>query len=69
MTRGNVILHELGHATGLEHVSNRSALMNPTVTSSTPNGFGPGDRAGLKRLGRSAGCVPVPGAIQVADLG
>ena len=69
VTRGNVILHELGHATGLEHVSARSALMNPTVTSSTPNGFGPGDRAGLKRLGRSAGCVPVPGAIQVADLG
>ena len=68
VTQGNVILHELGHATGLEHVSAKGALMNPTLTSSTPSGFGPGDLAGLKKVGSPGGCVKVPTAVGIADL-
>jgi hypothetical protein len=67
-TQGNVILHELGHATGLEHVSSTKALMNPTLTSSSPNGFSAGDLAGLKKLGRSAGCITIPAIVRIPDL-
>jgi hypothetical protein len=68
VTQGNVILHELGHATGLEHASAKSELMNPTLTSSTPNGYGRGDLAGLEKIGEKGGCVKIPAAVRVADL-
>jgi hypothetical protein len=67
-TQGNVMLHELGHATGLEHVNAATETMNPTLTSSTPKGYGRGDRAGLKKLGIKGGCVTVPKSIRVPDL-
>jgi hypothetical protein len=68
VTQGNVILHELGHATGLEHVDSAAETMNPNLTASTPKGYGRGDRAGLKRLGIKGGCVTVPKSIRVPDL-
>jgi hypothetical protein len=55
--RGNLLLHELGHVVGLGHMNNRAVLMNPTVTSRTPNGYATGDRAGLAKVGRPAGCI------------
>jgi Matrixin len=67
-TRGNVILHELGHASGLDHVDSTDELMNPVLTSSAPNGFGAGDRTGLKKVGARAGCIDIPSAVKVADL-
>lgn len=56
---GAVILHELGHLIGLDHVKDPAQLMAPTP------GFGPvhlgdGDRAGLAALGADGGCLPVP---------
>ena len=67
-TQGNVVLHELGHATGLEHVSGKDEQMNPTLMSTAPNGYGAGDRAELKKIGRDAGCITISSAVKVADL-
>ena len=55
--RGNLILHELGHVVGLNHVSNARLLMNPMLSSYTPNGYAAGDSAGLTVVGRRAGCI------------
>ena len=59
VTRGNLLLHKLGHATGLKHVSNRHLLMYPTMTSASPNGYAAGDRAGLAFVVKRPGCVTV----------
>lgn len=67
-TQGNVILHELGHATGLDHVSSQSELMNPVLTDSAPNGHAAGDLAGLKKIGAQAGCLTIPSIVKIADL-
>jgi hypothetical protein len=53
-------LHELGHVMGLQHTSKRSQIMYPSLNRSTPAHYAAGDRAGLKKLGRSQGCVRVP---------
>jgi hypothetical protein len=55
--RGNLVLHELGHVMGLDHVSDKDQLMYPTLSSKTPNGFAAGDLAGLAKLGQSGGCI------------
>lgn len=55
--RGNLVLHELGHVVGLDHVSDKHQLMNPTISDRSPDGFAAGDRAGLTELGLSAGCI------------
>jgi matrixin len=52
-----IILHELGHVLGLDHVDDRNELMAPTYTGLS--GFGPGDRAGLRLLGDGP-CWPNP---------
>ncbi|MFY9915175.1 MAG: matrixin family metalloprotease [Nocardioidaceae bacterium] len=60
VTRGNLLLHELGHVMGLLHVTNRHQLMYPNLSDATPNGYAKGDRIGLRKMGRSAGCIKVP---------
>jgi len=55
--RGNLLLHELGHVVGLNHVSNVRLLMNPTLSSYSPNGYAVGDAAGLTVVGLKAGCI------------
>jgi hypothetical protein len=50
-----VIMHELGHVVGLDHVDDSKQLMNAENTGITA--FADGDRAGLAVLGRGA-CVP-----------
>lgn len=44
-----LLLHELGHLVGLDHVDDPGELMNPTAGGRYD--FGPGDRAGLAELG------------------
>jgi hypothetical protein len=68
MRQSNVILHELGHASGLDHAASRKSQMYPTLTSASPSGFAAGDRAGLAKLGRKAGCISVPSYVSLRDL-
>jgi hypothetical protein len=58
-TRGSLILHEIGHSLGLMHVGVRSQTMYPSVVSRSTTGYSSGDLAGLRRVGRSAGCTAV----------
>jgi hypothetical protein len=53
------VLHELGHVMGLDHPADRRQLMAATLPAVTD--LQGGDRTGLLRLGRAAGCVTIPG--------
>ncbi|HET6965725.1 MAG TPA: hypothetical protein VFH58_13195 [Acidimicrobiales bacterium] len=57
---GVLVLHELGRLLGLTDVPADGQVMNPQVLSTPVTALGPGDRAGLKRLGRSSGCLATP---------
>ena len=62
---GAVVLHELGHLVGLDHVDDPRQLMAPTP------GFGEvvlgeGDRAGLAAVGADNGCLDTPAPREVA---
>ena len=56
-TRGALLMHELGHVVGLDHVGSTGQLMYPTVLSRPDTDFGSGDLRGLRLVGRSAGCI------------
>jgi hypothetical protein len=56
--QGPTVLHELGHIMGLDHVSSEAELMEPSGGYVTD--FGPGDLAGLERLGADQGCLTTP---------
>lgn len=53
---GALLLHELGHAVGLNHVSLRSQIMYPTIGWWTRAAYHYGDLDGLRAVGRAAGC-------------
>ena len=55
-----VLLHELAHAVGVDHVNDPTQLMNGSLTPSTPSHFGAGDLTALTRVGLSEGCVFKP---------
>ncbi len=59
-TWGSVILHEWGHVLGLDHVDDTTQVMHGSLLS-TPARWGSGDQAGLRELGRTAGCLDTPG--------
>jgi hypothetical protein len=68
VTWGRIVLHELGHVLGLGHVNGVEEIMHDPVTEQTSptSAYGLGDLAGLRLLGKSAGCLttptPAPGA-------
>jgi hypothetical protein len=55
-TRGALLLHELGHAVGLNHVPDARQIMYPKITSKAA-AYAAGDVAGLHRVGAAAGCI------------
>jgi hypothetical protein len=67
MRRANLLMHELGHAVGLQHVTDSTQAMYPSLLGSAPNLGNWGDRAGLSRVGRSAGCIDTS-HLPLADL-
>jgi hypothetical protein len=56
---GAVVLHELSHLVGLDHVDDPRQLMHP-VSGFGPVEFGDGDLAGLAAVGADGGCLAVP---------
>ena len=55
-TRGDIVLHELGHTMGLSHVGSSKQIMYPMVTGGLAR-LGKGDLGGLERRGARLGCV------------
>lgn len=51
-----LLLHEIGHATGLAHVTATNQVMHPVVPADLTD-FAPGDLAGLRRVGAAGGCL------------
>ena len=56
LTRGDILLHELGHVMGLGHVNAGSEMMNPYMTRGVAR-YGKGDLAGLEKHGAEMGCL------------
>jgi hypothetical protein len=56
--QGPVVLHEWGHVMGLDHVDERGQLMHPAGGGVAA--LGPGDLEGLRKVGRSEGCLTTP---------
>lgn len=57
---GSLLLHEIGHAVGLDHATASSQIMYPTLGSYTAASYQSGDRTGLHLVGRPAGCFTTP---------
>jgi hypothetical protein len=51
----SLLQHELGHVIGLSHVNSLAELMYPSIHGQWK--FGPGDKIGLRLLGRRSGCI------------
>ena len=55
-TRGELLMHEVGHAIGLQHVGDRRQLMYPLMQPGKAR-WGAGDLTGLAKLGANRGCL------------
>jgi hypothetical protein len=59
LSRGALLLHELAHAVGVDHVVDPVQLMHPTLQHrTTPVVWGNGDLAALRLVGLPSGCIP-----------
>jgi hypothetical protein len=54
---GPVLLHELAHAVGLDHVPDATQLMNNSASGTGPITYGAGDLTGLWQVGAAGGCT------------
>ncbi len=67
-TWGRVFIHELGHIVGLGHVARSDQIMFPELgVQSGPAEYHAGDLAGLRLIGKEAGCLPTPAPPAPAD--
>ena len=57
LRRTNLLAHELGHAVGLQHVDDTHQQMYPSLRTVSPQLFYSGDRYGLTKVGKAAGCI------------
>ncbi|GAA2164711.1 matrixin family metalloprotease [Pedococcus bigeumensis] len=57
LRRQNLLSHELGHAMGLQHVDDTHQQMYPSLRTTSPQFFYSGDRTGLVKVGKPAGCI------------
>jgi hypothetical protein len=57
LRRTNLLAHELGHAVGLQHVDDPRQQMYPILRITSPRLFYTGDRTGLAKVGKGAGCI------------
>jgi hypothetical protein len=55
--RNDTLLHELGHAVGLNHAHYTSEIMYPVINQNSPDGYTAGDLAGLSKVGATNGCL------------
>ena len=62
-TWGRVFIHELGHLVGLGHVARSDQIMFPELAVQKGEAeFHAGDLAGLRLIGKEAGCLTTPKA-------
>ena len=54
---GPVLMHELAHAVGIDHVTDSSQLMNAVATTGSPTTYAAGDLTGLWQVGAASGCT------------
>lgn len=55
-TWGEVLMHELGHVVGLDHVGSTKQMMYPSITRGAAR-FGAGDLNGFRKVGDTFGCL------------
>lgn len=73
--RGHILLHEIGHAVGLQHVKSHKQLMFASTWARDGDGtwrsrYAAGDRKGLDLSGASRGCLrPLRGRDAVGTAG
>lgn len=58
-----LLLHEIGHMIGLDHVNASTEVMYPTMHNLPSGGYGPGDLEGLWHLGAAQGCLNTAGSL------
>ncbi|MGH8888491.1 MAG: cell wall-binding repeat-containing protein [Acidothermaceae bacterium] len=56
-TTGALLLHELGHAVGLQHAAKATEIMYPALNPQTPSTYSADDLMGLTKVGHGAGCI------------